>query len=127
DEVLAQYVLKPGVDPTYRTPATRRLLTLTCSPRTLEDIGLTFPILNEVQHWLLGNKGHAMYEVIYQNAPKMDGRWLAITNAYKPGEESIGERLRLEYEDGPQGRLMTAQRSLTDSLDTHARLRIHPL
>ena len=127
DEFIAEYDIKPGVELTYGNRGTCRLLTVTSSPRALEGNRVTFAILNEVQHWLLGNKGHAMYEVIYQNAAKMDGRWLAITNAYKPGEESIGERLRLEYEDGLQGRLVTAQRFLYDSLEANARLPIHPL
>lgn len=127
DALIAEYDIKPGVELTYARRGTCRLKTVTSSPRALEGNRVTFAILNEVQHFLLGNKGHAMYEVIYQNAAKMDGRWLAITNAYKPGEESIGERLRLEYEDGLQGRLVTAQRFLYDSLEANARLPIHPL
>src|SRR5699024_3841897 len=64
DEFIAEYDIKPGVELTYAKRGTCRLKTVTSSPRSLEGNRVTFAILNEVQHWLEGNKGHAMYEVI---------------------------------------------------------------
>lgn len=50
--------------------------------------------MNETQHWVSGNHGHQMMEVIDGNATKKDSRYLAITNAFLPGEDSVGERMR---------------------------------
>ena len=36
---------------------------------------------------IAGNGGHKMYETIDGNATKMNSRYLAITNAYLPGED----------------------------------------
>lgn len=127
DEFIAEYGVKLGAELTYAMNGTSRLRTVTSSPRALEGNRVTFAILNEVQHWLVGNKGHAMYGTIKRNAEKMDGRWLAITNAYMPGEDSVGETLRGEYENWIQGRLAADPRLMYDSLEAHPMAPIHPL
>src|SRR5690606_20268726 len=60
----------------------------------------------EVQWWLESNSGHAMYEVIEGNVTKGGGRgarFIAICNAHRPGEESIGERLWDNYMSASAG------------------------
>ncbi|MEV1109945.1 terminase [Micromonospora sp. NPDC049751] len=75
-----------------------RLEAVTSSYRALEGKRTSFTLLNESHHWILGNHGHQMYETIDGNATKLDSRYLAITNAYLPGEDSVGERMREAYD-----------------------------
>ena len=72
-----------------------RIEAVTSSPRALEGGRPTFVILNETQHWLSNNEGHAMAEAVARNLAKIrDGaaRALSITNAHEPGEDSVAER-----------------------------------
>jgi hypothetical protein len=72
-----------------------RIEAVTSSPRALEGGRPTFVILNETQHWLANNEGHAMAEAVARNLAKIrDGaaRALSITNAHEPGEDSVAER-----------------------------------
>ncbi|WP_218951915.1 phage terminase family protein [Amycolatopsis anabasis] len=73
---------------------------VTSSPLALEGKRPTLVIMNEVQWWVESNSGHDMYSVIEGNVTKRAGngaRYLAICNAHRPGEESIGERLWDNY------------------------------
>lgn len=75
----------------------RMIEAVTSSPETLEGAPATFVLLNETHHWKSMNSGHEMAAVIERNATKSpDGaaRTLRITNAYEPGEDSVGERDR---------------------------------
>ncbi len=81
-----------------------RLEAVTSSYRALEGKRTTFTLLNETHHWVSGNNGHKMYETIDGNATKKDSRYLAITNAYLPGEDSVAERMRESYEAIENGR-----------------------
>jgi phage terminase large subunit-like protein len=72
-----------------------RIESVTSSPRALEGGRATFVVMNETQHWLRGNDGDRMAEVIARNLAKIRGgaaRSLAITNAHNPGENSVAER-----------------------------------
>lgn len=73
-----------------------RIEAVTSSPRALEGGRPTKVILNETQHWLPeSNEGHEMAQAIARNLAKSrDGaaRSLALTNAHRPGEESVAER-----------------------------------
>src|SRR5690606_12883869 len=74
----------------------------TSSPLALEGKRPTFVVMNEVQWWIAENKGHAMYDVIAGNVDKSaygTGRYLAICNAHRPGEDSIGEKFYANYLD----------------------------
>ncbi len=73
---------------------------VTSSPSSLEGNRPTLVILNEIQEWVESNQGPDMYGVIEGNVTKIPGsRWLAICNAHRPGEESIGERLWKHHQD----------------------------
>lgn len=79
----------------------RKLEIITSSPRSQEGARPTFVILDEIQHWISSNGGHGLYKVITRNRTKSKGgaaRSLAVTNAYQPGEDSILERIRENYE-----------------------------
>jgi hypothetical protein len=59
-----------------------------------------------------------MYETIDGNATKIKGRYLAICNAYIPGEGSVGERMRGAYDAIVEGRAVD-NGFLYDSLEAH--------
>jgi hypothetical protein len=74
---------------------------ITSSYRSAEGARATFVLMNETHHWVSGNQGHDLYDVIERNLTKAKGgnaRLLAITNAYLPGEDSVAERMRDAYE-----------------------------
>lgn len=80
----------------------RQIQAVTASPLALEGGRPTLVILNEVQNWNSSNGGADMYGVLEGNSAKSEGgqaRMLFICNAYRPGEESVGERIRLAWED----------------------------
>jgi hypothetical protein len=95
-----------------------RLEAVTSSYRAIEGKRTTFTLLNETHHWVLGNQGHKMFETIDGNATKMDSRYLSITNAYLPGEDSVAERQRESYEAVVDGRA-TDVGFLYDSIEAH--------
>lgn len=81
---------------------TRKLDIITSSYRSQEGARPTFVLMNETHHWISANGGHNLHKVIARNKAKIKGgqaRTLQITNAYLPGEDSIAERTRVEYED----------------------------
>lgn len=95
-----------------------RLEAATSSFRALEGKRTTFTLMNETHHWVKGNNGHKMYETIDGNATKKDSRYLAITNAYLPGEDSVAERMRDAYSKILEGKVKDIG-FLYDSLEAH--------
>ena len=77
---------------------------LTSNFRKLEGSRSTFILLNETHHWVSNNGGIKMFETIDGNATKGSNRYISITNAYLPGEDSVAERQRASYEDILEGR-----------------------
>ncbi|MGV9312598.1 terminase [Streptomyces sp. NPDC003691] len=59
-----------------------------------------------------------MYETIDGNTTKRDSRYLAITNAYLPGENSVAERMREAYEKVVEGRAADIG-FMYDSIEAH--------
>lgn len=104
-----------------RASGGRRLEAVTSSYRALEGGRSTFVVLNETHHWVLGNNGIKMYETIDGNLTKAKGggaRYLAITNAYLPGEDSVAEKMRDSYEKILEGKAVDIG-FLYDSLEAH--------
>lgn len=130
ERFLSEYDVIPGAELFYAKRRTVRLQAVTSSFRALEGGRATFIILNETHHWIAGNNGHRMYETIDGNATKMAGRYLAITNAYLPGEDSVAEKMRNAYEKSMEaGREVTAESIgfLYDSLEAPAHAPFDPL
>jgi len=75
-------------------------------------------VTHNTHHWIVSNKGHKMYETVDGNATKGNNRFLAITNAYLPGEDSVAERMRDKYVDFLEGRAENT-RQLYDTLEAH--------
>lgn len=99
----AHYSIKPGIQ-LWRADGSCRIEAATSSYRSLEGGRATFIVANETHHWVPGTAGPAMWRTITNNATKMAGRTLAITNAYQPGEASVAQAVRETYEDVRAGR-----------------------
>ncbi len=102
-ELITEFGIDPGKEILYATGG-HMLEAVTSSYRTLEGNRTTFTILNETHHWVSGVGGHDMMDTIEGNSTKMNARWLAITNAYMPGEDSTAERHRDAYVQVAEGR-----------------------
>lgn len=93
-EAIEDYGVDLGKEVIY-TASGGRLAAVTSSPRALEGARITFALKNETHHWIRSNQGLEMDAVIRRNLAKSrDGsaRSLSITNAHRPGEDSVGER-----------------------------------
>ncbi|MFF4244315.1 terminase [Streptomyces sp. NPDC001822] len=120
DKLIQTYGIKMGAELIRADRGRKRLQAVTSSYRAIEGKRTTFTLLNETHHWILGNGGHKMYETIDGNATKMDSRYLAITNAFMPGEDSVAERMREAYEKVRAG-LAADVGALYDSIEAHAK------
>lgn len=118
DRLVQEYGIKPGAELIRAHRGRCRLEAVTSSFRSLEGKRSTFVILNETHHWVAGNGGPQMYEVVNQNVGKMNCRYLAITNAYLPGEDSTAEKMRFAYEMIQEGRAEDVG-MLYDSIEAH--------
>jgi hypothetical protein len=77
------------------TPA--QIQAVTSNPLSIEGGRPTLVIRNETQNWNSSNGGHEMAGAIEGNAAKSEdgaARMLDICNAYRPGEDSVGQRAR---------------------------------
>lgn len=102
DRLKTDYGLSVGVERMSALGGRATIVFSASSFRSIEGRRPTFSILNEIQHWVAGNKGHSMYQTLNGNltkSPNGVARMLAITNAYMPGEDSVGESLRQAYLD----------------------------
>lgn len=105
DKLRRTYGIKDTAEIIRANNGRQKLVAVTSNYRALEGKRTTFTLLNETHHWVAGNKGHQMYETIDGNATKVKGRYLAITNAYLPGEDSVGERMREAYNKIADGKV----------------------
>jgi hypothetical protein len=122
---IATYGIKPGAELIRANGGRQRLEAVTSSYRALEGGRSTFVVLNETHHWIRGNNGHQMYETIDGNATKKDSRYLAITNAYLPGEDSVAERMREAYDKIAEGKAVDVG-FLYDSVEAHPKTPLTP-
>lgn len=86
---------------------TRQIQAVTSSPASIEGGRPTLIVRNETQNWNASNGGHDMAGAIEGNAAKSENgnaRMLDICNAYRPGEDSVGQRTREAWEatQGPE-------------------------
>lgn len=125
DLFIKTFNIKDGIELIRANGGKQRLEAVTSSYRALEGGRSTFVVLNETHHWVTGNNGDKMYETINGNATKMDGRYLAITNAYLPGEDSVAEAMREGYEKVLEGRAVDSG-MLYDTLEAHPATPLSP-
>lgn len=103
-QLKADYGVDMGIEIIRGLGNTCRIESKTSSPRSAEGNRATFAVLNETQHWLETNGGHFLLNTVEGNLSKMRGRYVSITNAPKPGEDSVAERARAAYMDIVEGR-----------------------
>ncbi|GAA0967440.1 terminase [Actinocorallia libanotica] len=125
DKLIKTYGIKAGAELIRANRGRQRLEAVTSSYRALEGGRSTFVVLNETHHWVRGNNGDKMYETIDGNATKKDARYLAITNAYLPGEDSVAERMREAWEKIREGRAVDVG-FLYDSIEAHPKTPLTP-
>ncbi|MGP3686234.1 terminase [Streptomyces sp. IBSNAI002] len=118
DKFIETYGVKAGAELIRANGGRQRLEAVTSSFRALEGGRVTFTVLNETHHWVQGNSGDRMYETIDGNATKKDSRYLAITNAYLPGEDSVAEKMREAFEKILEGRAADIG-FMYDSIEAH--------
>lgn len=94
----AEFRLDVQKEIVYAYGGERRLESVSASYRTLEGNRVTWATLGETQHWTPSRGGHDLYDTITDNLTKTGGRFIAITNAYEPGEMSVAELIRDEQE-----------------------------
>ncbi|GIE98940.1 terminase [Paractinoplanes rishiriensis] len=125
DRFRTTHGIKEGAEIIRANRGRQRLEAVTSSYRALEGGRSTFVALNETHHWIRGNNGDRMYETVDGNATKKDSRYLAITNAYLPGEDSVAERMREAYEKIAEGRAVDVG-VLYDSIEAHPKTPLTP-
>lgn len=116
-QLKADYDMHLGSELFFARGRQATLQAVTSNYRTLEGGRATFIIANETHHWVSGNHGHQMWDTITDNATKMAGRYVAITNAFLPGEDSIAERVRYGWEKLVAKHGLAASDMLYDSLE----------
>lgn len=95
EKLRREYGIKSGSELWRAGEGTRRMQAVTSNYRTMEGNRPSFVVLNETHHWVPGNGGHKLYETIDGNVSKIrNSRYMAITNAFLPGEDSTAERMR---------------------------------
>lgn len=125
-EMAAEFGLVVRAETAVAFHGTATLDAITSNYRTLEGGRSTFVVLNETHHWIASNGGHKMYETLKDNTTKMDGRILAITNAYIPGEASVAEMMRSEFRMIEEG-IKPDVGFMYDSLEAHEKAPIDPI
>lgn len=98
-QLRGDFQVEPKVEVVRALGGTAHLSARASGHRSAEGGRVTAMILGETQHWVSSNGGHALYETVTNNVTKMNSRFLSLTNAFKPGEDSIAERDRIGYEE----------------------------
>ncbi|MGW4325441.1 hypothetical protein ACWEKR_06070 [Nocardia sp. NPDC004573] len=109
-ETRAHFGIQIGKLNVYGLGDTRQIEAVTSSPLAIEGGRPTQVFRCETQNWNSSNGGHDMAGALEGNAAKSEAgaaRMMDICNAYRPGEDSVGERMREAY-DATQGEDPTA-------------------
>ena len=125
EELKATYRMEVGKEVIHARNGRARLKAVTSNPKALEGFRVSFTLLNETHLWYTSNQGVGMYRVIRRNAAKVDGRFLALTNAFQPGEESVAEQMRRAADMAAAGKAVKTK-TLYDSLEAPAHAPMEP-
>lgn len=102
-EALAEYGLEIGKELVVKTGAPRgKLQVIPNNPRGLRGPRPTAVFVDETSELVDGNSGHQSIIRVDANLNKNPGgraRRLDLSNAYVPGEDSVAERVTLEWSD----------------------------
>lgn len=100
-EARRRYGIQIGRQNVWGLGDSRQIEAVTASPLAIEGGRPTLTVRAETQNWNSSNGGHEMAGAMEGNAAKSEGgaaRMLDICNAYRPGEDSVGERVREAWE-----------------------------
>lgn len=101
-ETRRYYGIQIGKTSVWGLGDTRQTEAVTNSVMAIEGGRPTLVVRNETQNWNSSNGGHDMAGALEGNAAKRDldspARMLDICNAYRPGEDSVGQRAREAWE-----------------------------
>lgn len=95
-----------------------KLKCIASNARSSEGGRVSFFLANEIHHWTPSNGGKSFYDTLIFNLRKVGGRFLAITNAFQPGEESVLEAIREDQQRVWDG-LIEQNGWMYDSLEGH--------
>lgn len=125
-QACAYYGIQIGRDNVWGLGDTRHIQAASSNYLALEGNPVTQAIRNEPQNWNDSNQGHELAGTIDGNSTKIPGglgRILDIENAFRPGEDSVAERVRYAWEAtrATEDRDATARSfgMLLDSLEAH--------
>lgn len=96
-ETIDRYGIQIGRLNVWGLGDTAQIEAITSSPLAVEGGRPTQVIRGETQNWNASNQGHELAGAIDGNVAKSrrgSARILDICNAYRPGEDSVGERTR---------------------------------
>ena len=132
NELIAQYGITPGIEIIRALGGTAQIQMVTSSYRAIEGKRATFALLNESHHMVASNGGLKLYQTVNGNAAKLGNRYLAITNAYVPGDGgvdaggseaeqgSVAEKMREAWQAEEDGRAIKTG-FFYDSVEASAR------
>ncbi|MGZ9829874.1 hypothetical protein ACXYTP_23455 [Tsukamurella ocularis] len=101
-ETIRRYGIQIGRLNVWGLGDTVQIEAITSSPLAVEGGRPTQVIRGETQNWNSSNQGHELAGAIDGNVAKSrrgTARILDICNAYRPGEDSVGERMREAWEN----------------------------
>lgn len=101
-ETRLRFGIQIGKTSVWGLGDTRQTEAVTNSVMAIEGGRPTLVVRNETQNWNSSNGGHDMAGALEGNAAKRDmdspARLLDICNAFRPGEDSVGQRAREAWE-----------------------------
>jgi len=118
DRTREEYRIDVQKEVIYANGGKQKLKALAASYRAAEGGRVSFALLNETHHWVPGKGADKFYRTVKNNVTKVKGRFICITNAYEPGEESVAQLIREEQEKVWAG-LQKPSGWLYDSIEAH--------
>lgn len=125
-EARARWGIQIGRDNVWGMGDTRRIQASTSNFLAIEGKRVTEAIRNETQNWNDSNQGHQLAGAVDGNSTKIPGgfgRILDIQNAFRPGDDSVAERVREAWEatqsTGNRAAKAIGFGMLLDSLEAH--------
>jgi hypothetical protein len=100
-EARKHFAIQIGRENVWGLGDTRQIQATSSNFLALEGNRVSQAIRNEPQNWNSSNQGHDLAGTISGNSTKIPGgigRILDIENAYRPGEDSVAERVRDAWE-----------------------------
>lgn len=115
---IRRYNVDAGIETIRANGGRGKIIAKGGSYRSAEGGRVTFMVLGETQHWVPSNGGQQLYDTVINNVSKTGSRFIAITNAYLPGQDSVAEKMRDAWQLVQDGRAEDVGQ-LYDSIEAH--------